>query len=70
MRPPGVCPEVIGVEDDYNYAQYLMTVWDIVSSHPDIKNKDELMFELANEPVRIRLADGTVGNNTQAHFDV
>ncbi|MBN2613294.1 MAG: family 43 glycosylhydrolase [Bacteroidales bacterium] len=70
MRPPGVCPEVIGVEDDYNYAQYLMTVWDIVSSHPDIKNKDEIMFELANEPVRIRLADGTEGNNTQAHFDV
>lgn len=70
MRPPGVSPEVIGVEDDYNYAQYLMTVWDIVSKHPKIRNSDEIMLELANEPVRIRLADGTEGSNAQAHFDV
>ncbi|MFW5725851.1 MAG: cellulase family glycosylhydrolase, partial [Bacteroidota bacterium] len=28
------------------------------------------MFELANEPVSIRLADGSVGANTQPHFDV
>ncbi|WP_238480324.1 family 43 glycosylhydrolase [Mangrovibacterium lignilyticum] len=70
MRPPGVCPEVIGLEDDYNYAQYLMTVWDIVSSHPKIKNNDAIMFELANEPVKVKLADGSVGNNSQAHFDV
>jgi beta-xylosidase len=70
MRPPGVAPHVIGVEDDYDYAQYLMTVWDIVSNHPKIKNSDEIMLELANEPVNIRLADGSVGANTQAHFDV
>ncbi len=70
MRPPGVSPEVIGVEDDYNYAQYLMMVWDIVSEHPKIKRSDEIMLELANEPVRIRLADGTEGSNAQAHFDV
>ncbi len=70
MRPPGVSPEVIGVEDEYNYADYLMTVWDIVSSHPKIQAMDEVMFELANEPVRIRLADGSEGSNTQAHFDV
>jgi beta-xylosidase len=70
IRPPGVSPEVIGVEDEYNYADYLMTVWDIMSSHPRIKNRPEIMFELANEPVRIRLADGTEGANTQAHFDV
>ncbi|MGV8826984.1 MAG: family 43 glycosylhydrolase [Breznakibacter sp.] len=70
MRPPGVSPEVIGVTDDYNYAQYLMTVWDILSNHPRIKNRPEIMFELANEPVRIKLADGSVGANTQAHFDV
>lgn len=70
MRPPGVSPEVIGVEDDYNYAQYLMTVWDIVSKHPKIRNSDEIMLELANEPVRIRLADGSEGSNAQAHFDV
>lgn len=70
MRPPGVSPEVIGVEDEYNYAEYLMTVWDIVSSHPRIRDRHEIMFELANEPVRIKLADGSVGDNTQAHFDV
>ncbi|MFO8002051.1 MAG: family 43 glycosylhydrolase, partial [Marinilabilia sp.] len=70
MRPPGVCPEVIGVDDEYDYAEYLLNVWDIVSSHPKIKNSEEIMFELANEPVEIRLEDGSVGSNTQAHFDV
>ncbi|ASB48762.1 beta-xylosidase family glycoside hydrolase [Alkalitalea saponilacus] len=70
IRPPGVSPHVIGVEDDYNYAEYLMTVWDIVSSHPWIQQQEEIMFELANEPVQIRLADGSVGANTQPHFDV
>lgn len=34
IRPQGVSPEVIGVEDEYNYADYLLRVWDIVSSHP------------------------------------
>ncbi len=70
LRPPGVSPEVIGVKDDYNYAQYLYKVWDIVSQHPRIRDRHEIMFELANEPVRIRLADGSVGANTQPHFDV
>jgi beta-xylosidase len=70
MRPPGVSPEVIGIDDEYNYAEYLFRVWDIVSNHPKIKNSEEIMFELANEPVRIKLADGSVGANTQAHFDV
>jgi len=27
------------------------------------------MFELANEPIKIRLKDGTYGSNSQAHFD-
>ncbi|MCK3684701.1 family 43 glycosylhydrolase [Maribellus sp. YY47] len=70
MRPPGVSPEVIGVDDEYNYAEYLLKVWDIVSSHPKIKSNNAIMFELANEPVRIKLADGSEGSNTQAHFDV
>jgi hypothetical protein len=70
LRPPGVAPHVIGVEDDYNYAQYLYNVWDIVSQHPRIRDRHEIMFELANEPVQIRLADGSVGANTQPHFDV
>ncbi|MFW5725852.1 MAG: hypothetical protein ACOCX0_05330 [Bacteroidota bacterium] len=37
LRPPGVSPHIIGVEDEYNYAQYLFNVWDIVSSHPRIR---------------------------------
>ncbi|MDH6314073.1 beta-xylosidase [Parabacteroides sp. PFB2-10] len=68
MRPPGVCPEEMGKGDVYN--EYLLKVWDIVSSHPKIKSMEAVMFELANEPIRIRLADGTVGANSQPHFDV
>ena len=47
MRPPGVCPEVIRVGDDYN--TFLIEVWDIVSSHPKLKGNWGVMFELANE---------------------
>lgn len=68
LRPPGVCPDVIGANDAH--FDYLMTIWDVVSSHPKIKNADNVMFELANEPINIRLGNGSVGQNSQAHFDV
>lgn len=55
MRPPGVCPPVIAVGDDYQH--YLMQVWGIVCSHPKLKNNPYVMFELANEPVRIAGGD-------------
>lgn len=57
MRPPGVCPEDITIGDAYQ--QYLIKVWEHVAQHPKLKNNGCIMFELANEPVRIKNADGT-----------
>lgn len=57
MRPPGVCPSTIKVGDYYQ--EYLTTVWDIVSSWPEVKtNSDWLSIELANEPVGVKNANG------------
>lgn len=67
LRPPGVCPQVIEVNGPYH--DYLIKVWDYLSNHSYFKNSDTVMFELANEPVKIKLSDGSEGNNTQAHFD-
>lgn len=67
MRPPGVSPEDIAVGDDYN--DYLYNVWDIVSQHPKLKNHPNIMFELANEPIRILGPDGDYGSSSQGHFD-
>ncbi|PJJ07752.1 cellulase (glycosyl hydrolase family 5) [Flavobacterium sp. 1] len=67
LRPPGVCPEQIAVGGAYQ--DYLKLVWDYVSKHPSLKNAENVMFELANEPIKIKLTDGSVGANTQAHFD-
>ena len=64
MRPPGVCPSDApyqGIEIGDTYQQFLLKVWDIVSQHPKLKNNMDVMFELANEPVRIK---GTDGNHT------
>ena len=66
MRPPGVSPEQIAVNDDYQ--AFLVKVWDIVSTHPKLKNNGKVMFELANEPINIKGTDGTVGSNGDAHF--
>ena len=67
MRPPGVCPHVIAVGDDYN--KYLIRVWDIVSQNSYLKNNPMVMFELANEPVDIKGKDGSTGSWSQSHFD-
>lgn len=62
MRPPGVCPEYIKVGDAYY--NYLMTVWDIVSSNENVKKyAGQIMIELANEPRTVQDRDGT--NSTQ-----
>lgn len=66
MRPPGVSPELIAVNDDYQ--AFLVKVWDIVSSHPKLKNNGKVMFELANEPINIKGTDGTDGSSGDAHF--
>ena len=67
MRPPGVCPKVIKVDD--NYHKYLLKVWDIVSKHKDLRNNPKVMFELANEPVDIVGTDGSQGSWSQSQFD-
>ena len=67
LRPPGVCPEQIAVGDDYN--TFLITVWNIVSSHPKLKGNWGVMFELANEPINIVGTDGSVGSSTMPQFE-
>lgn len=57
MRPPGVCPEKICLDDNYHH--YLLKVWNHVAQHPKLKDNGAVMFELANEPVRIVNADGS-----------
>lgn len=71
MRPPGVCPSEApyqGIEVGDTYQQFLLKVWDIVSQHPKLKNNTGIMFELANEPVRIKGTDGTYGSTGDVHF--
>lgn len=67
LRPPGVCPERIAVDDEYH--GYLKTIWTFLSRHPDLKNAGHVMFELANEPVEILGTNGVWGKTSQAHFD-
>lgn len=67
FRPPGVCPEKIAVNDNYN--KYLLKVWGWVSQHSKLRNNPGIMFELANEPVNILGTDGTYGAGSQGHFD-
>ncbi len=67
LRPPGVAPDEIEVGGVYH--DYLLNVWDIVASHPKLKNHPNIMFELANEPIQILGTDGTYGSTSQAHFD-
>ncbi len=55
MRPPGVCPENIQIGDDYH--QYLKKVWGYVAQHPKLKDNGAVLFELANEPVHIKIVD-------------
>ncbi len=66
LRPPGVCPEHIAVND--NYHNYLKTVWTFLSQHPGLRNVDHVMFELANEPVQILGTNGNWGSTGDEHF--
>lgn len=57
MRPPGVCPKDIKVGGEYQ--EYLMNVWDIVSSNDSIKKyAGVISLELANEPINCYDANG------------
>lgn len=62
MRPPGVCPQKIGVGDAYH--NYLRNVWTIVASHAKLKNNPYVMFELANEPILMNDGSGNYTNNS------
>jgi hypothetical protein len=66
LRPPGVCPSRIAVNDAYH--SYLKRVWTFLSQHPGLKNADNVMFELANEPVEILGTNGTWGTTGNEHF--
>nr|WP_321408607.1 family 43 glycosylhydrolase [uncultured Carboxylicivirga sp.] len=67
LRPPGVCPEVIEIDGEYHH--YLIQIWDYISQHSYFKNADHVMFELANEPIKIIDTNGQVGSNSQSYFD-
>lgn len=66
MRPPGVSPENIQLDDSYQ--KFLLRVWNIVSKHPKLKNNGWVMFELANEPINIMGTDGSFGSSGDACF--
>lgn len=66
MRPPGVCPEVI--EKDGDYYNYLFRIWEIVSQHDKLKNNPYVMFELANEPIKIKYEGGQGNGMSDADF--
>lgn len=57
MRPPGVCPDTICIGDAYQ--KYLLKVWGYVSQQSALANNPNVMFELANEPVKMINADST-----------
>ena len=60
MRPPGVCPETISPGDAYQ--AYLKRVWGYVATRSKLKRNGCILFELANEPVRMVLANGAAAS--------
>lgn len=66
VRPPGVCPQDISVGDKYN--RYLKSVWKAFAADEYIQqNSGIISIELANEPVRVHLSDGS--NSDKALHD-
>ena len=58
MRPPGVCPNTIYVGGSYQ--KFLLDVWDRVSKNKLIqKYCGQISLELANEPINVKMADGS-----------
>ena len=58
MRPPGVCPENIYVGGSYQ--KFLLDVWDRVSKNKYVQNNcGQIMLELANEPIGVKMSDGS-----------
>ena len=66
VRPPGVCPHNLQVNDYYQ--NYLIEVWDLFSKNDSIrKYAGQISIELANEPVNVRDANGK--DNAKALHD-
>ena len=66
VRPPGVCPGDIRVDDKYN--RYLKAIWKAFAADEYIQqNSGIISIELANEPVRVHLKDGS--NSDKALHD-
>ena len=66
VRPPGVCPGDISVNDKYN--RYLKAIWKAFAADEYIQQNSGLIsIELANEPVRVHLSDGS--NSDKALHD-
>lgn len=67
MRPPGVCPGTIYVGGSYQ--KYLMDVWDRVTKNDSIlKYSGQISIELANEPIGVRMADGSESDQALHDF--
>lgn len=67
IAPPSGPRETIAVGDDFH--KYIIRMWDLFSKHPKIKNNPGVMFELFNEPVNIKNADGTKAGSGSDEFD-
>ena len=66
VRPPGVCPGDISVGDKYN--RYLKAIWKAFAADEYIQqNSGIISIELANEPVRVHMDDGS--NSDKALHD-
>ena len=67
IRPPGVFPQTVNVEGVYN--NYLMEVWDIVSSNATLKQySGQISLELGNEPVSVKNRYGRDDSNALHDF--
>lgn len=67
VRPPGVCPQDISVGDKYN--RYLKAVWKAFAADEYIQQNSGLIsIELANEPVRVHLSNGSDSNQALHDF--
>ena len=67
IRPPGVFPQSVNVGGEYN--QYLMTVWDIVSSNATLKQySGQISLELGNEPVKVLSSSGQTSSSALHDF--
>ncbi len=67
VRPPGICQGTISVDGEYQ--EYLMDVWDIITSNDSIrKYSGQISLELATEPASVTDADGVARERSMHDF--